>query len=1022
VKLSGTPSFTLFNARNANTDAGYTSIALSGSAIRVQGYSTIYRQTSLVLRDYSAWCHIVVSIDTTQSNGSDRIKLYVNGVIASSFSTSNDPAQNADLQVSNTSQHRIGDDQGASYFDGYLADIHFIDGQALDPTSFGEFSATTGVWVPKAYTGTYGTNGFHLEFADNSAATATTLGKDTSGNNNNWTPNNLTVALSNSITFPNSGSPTAVDYLVIGGGGGGGGFAYAGGGGAGGYLTGSTAVTAGAAYVVTVGAGGSGGVSTQDGFNGSNSVFGALTAIGGGGGGGFNAGRDGKNGGSGGGSNYQSNSPGLGTAGQGNNGGSGFNGGGGGGGGAGAAGSGSSGLNGGAGGAGLSSSITGTAVTRAGGGGGGAIDPSGASGAAGSGGGGIGGNGSGSVDGGNGVANTGGGGGGAAYLGSKNGGNGGSGVVIIRYPDTFADLGTIGGGLTYTRTTTGGYKIYTFTASSTAVPEAGIDSLVDVPVNGSEVDTGAGGQVRGNYCTWNPLEKDATTVLSNGNLNAASIPNAAWLGATFAAASGKWYYEITTVTGQFLMLGVADYAVAQNSKKEYTNTGTYYYYGNNGQLRVNGVNTAFPDSGTYAFANNDVIGVAFDCDAGTVNFYRNGSKVGGASNSITGLSGKLLGPALSAASGSQECIINAGQRPFAYTAPSGFKALNTANLPAPVVTKPSTVMDVALYTGNGSTQTISGLGFSPDLVWIKSRSGAYTHTVADTVRGIGSLGAYLRLFTNSTSAEQDDAYDVTSISSTGFTLANGDYANRSATTYAAWCWDAGSSTVTNTQGSITASLRANTSSGFSVVSFTSPSSGTFTVGHGLGVAPSLIILKDRGQSGSWSVYHSAVTSKDEYLLLNSTAAKGTSSNYWGTAAPTSTVFGANAGVSVQVSDPCIAYCFTPVAGYSSAFSFTGNGSSDGPMVHLGFRPRLLIIKRTDAAYGWYMYDTARDAYNIAGKELLANSSDAEVSDSDIDILSNGFKPRRSSLAFNASGGTFIGYAWAESPFQYARAR
>jgi hypothetical protein len=136
------------------------------------------------------------------------------------------------------------------------------------------------------------------------------------------------------------------------------------------------------------------------------------------------------------------------------------------------------------------------------------------------------------------------------------------------------------------------------------------------------------------------------------------------------------------------------------------------------------------------------------------------------------------------------------------------------------------------------------------------------------------------------------------------------------------------------------------------------------------------------------------------------------------------VFGFGGGTtSVNTSSiNYVAYCFAPVSGYSSAFSYTGNGSSDGPFCFLGFRARFLIIKRTDAAYGWYMYDTARDTYNIAGKELLANASDAEVSDSDLDILSNGFKPRRSSLAFNASGGTFIGFAWAENPFQYARAR
>jgi hypothetical protein len=663
----------------------------------IGNYDYQLRVTSQVFRDTSAWYHILVACDTTQASAANRLKLYVNGTQVSDFTLQNDLGLNEDTGVSNAIPHYIGSISGTnSYFSGYLADIHFIDGQALTPSSFGEFSATTGVWVPKAYTGTYGTNGFQLKFEDNSSNTATTLGKDTSGNNNNWTPNNLTVALSNSITFPNSGSPTAVDYLVIGGGGGGGGFAYAGGGGAGGYLTGSTAVTAGAAYVVTVGAGGSGGVSTQDGFNGSNSVFGALTAIGGGGGGGFNAGKAGKNGGSGGGSNYQSNSPGLGTAGQGNNGGSGFSGGGGGGGGAGAAGSGSSGLNGGAGGAGLSSSITGTAVTRAGGGGGGAIDPSGASGAAGSGGGGIGGNGSGSVDGGNGVANTGGGGGGAAYLGSKNGGNGGSGVVIIRYPDTFADLGTIGGGLTYTRTTTGGYKIYTFTASSTAVPEAGIDSLVDVPTNGSEVDTGLGGQVRGNYCTFNPLSKTftGTITFSNGNLDVAESSGAyATIPGTIAISSGKFYWEITrtSTSAASIDCGVGLVLASASSLTTVYSNSNYTYRADGTKIIAGGGYTAYGAS----WATGDVIGVAADLNANTLTFYKNGVSQGAATTSLPAGVAFLPFCGDDSSATSMSWTANFGQRPFAYPL-SGFKALCTANLPAGTITTSGT------FTGNAN--------------------------------------------------------------------------------------------------------------------------------------------------------------------------------------------------------------------------------------------------------------------------------------------------------------------------------
>jgi hypothetical protein len=294
----------------------------------------------------------------------------------------------------------------------------------------------------------------------------------------------------------------------------------------------------------------------------------------------------------------------------------------------------------------------------------------------------------------------------------------------------------------------------------------------------------------------------------------------------------------------------------------------------------------------------------------------------------------------------------------------------------------------------------------------------------DTVRGLNyqlwsdlTTGGYTYDATSYVSS-------VTSTSSSGFVVDNSgsDQYNTSGETYVAWAWDAGTTTVSNTQGSITSQVRANPSAGFSVVTWTGTGSSA-TVGHGLGVAPSMVIAKRRDAAGwDWPVWHTKLTSGVYSLFINNTNAEASRSDIW-SSAPSSTVF--NFGNSGQVSGSggtYVCYAFSPVSGYSSAFSYTGNGSSDGPFCFLGFRARFLIIKRTDAAYGWYMYDTARDTYNIAGKELLANASDAEVSDSDIDILSNGFKPRRSSLAFNASGGTFIGYAWAENPFQYARAR
>jgi len=240
-----------------------------------------------------------------------------------------------------------------------------------------------------------------------------------------------------------------------------------------------------------------------------------------------------------------------------------------------------------------------------------------------------------------------------------------------------------------------------------------------------------------------------------------------------------------------------------------------------------------------------------------------------------------------------------------------------------------------------------------------------------------------------------------------------------------WAWDAGSSTVTNTQGSISSQVRANASAGFSIVTYTGNSTVGATVGHGLGVAPQLIIIKARNNvsGGFWQVYHQAI-GNTKYLELNSTSAAGTSSNRWNNTTPSSTVFTLGSDSDLNGSLNYVAYCFAPVAGYSSFGSYTGNGSADGNFVYTGFRPRWLMIKDTTGSTNyWWIYDTARDTYNASGLYLFANVSDAEQdyrSTYPIDILSNGFKVRNTLVSTNNS--VFVYAAFAESPFQYARAR
>jgi hypothetical protein len=438
----------------------YDEISFSSDTLYIQvsnnNVSAQAIQTTAVYRDPSAWYHIVVAVDTTQATAANRLKLYVNGTEVTAFSVDQRSSitQNQDTMFANNSVQRIGVDESTGYFDGYMANINFIDGQALTPTSFGEFNTTTGVWQPIEYQGTYGTNGFFLPM-NQEYATAT------------------------------------IDFLVIaGGGGGGGGDANdygAGGGGAGGYRTsagtsggGASAETAKTVllntnYTVTVGGGGSGGSgggsnNSTDGSPGSNSVFSTITSSGGGFGAKArgNTSSAGGSGGSGGGAGSRGSnaSGGSGTASQGYAGGDVVgaiaNNNGAGGGGAGAAGGSTATIYiGGAGGNGVASSITGSSVTRGGGGGAAALTTGGAGG---SGGGGAGATGT-SASGNPGTANTGGGGGGSGGGSGYNGGNGGSGVVILKYPSTVT-ISNPGGGLTYTTSTSGGFTVATFTAGT----------------------------------------------------------------------------------------------------------------------------------------------------------------------------------------------------------------------------------------------------------------------------------------------------------------------------------------------------------------------------------------------------------------------------------------------------------------------------------------------------------------------------------------------------------------------------
>jgi hypothetical protein len=706
--------------------------------------------TAAVFRDPSAWYHIQLVSDTDNATPANRIRVYVNGV---SQSLSGDTVSSGEQwDINTTIQHRIGSfsDGGgfASYLDGYLADIHFIDGQALDPSSFTTTDLTTGQLLPVAYTGSYGTNGFKLDFSSN--ATTAALGTDTSGNSNTWTVNNFSV-----------------------------------------------------------------------------------------------------------------------TAGVNN------------------------------------------------------------------------------------------------------------------------------------------------------------DSLTDTPTSYG-TDTGVGGEVRGNYATWNPLYANGT--LSNGNLDVSTTTTNSTTGTIFAS-SGKWYWETTVTTSNFNRIGIVNLAGAGQNLGGTANSWAILH---DGQVYTNSSTAAYGPS----YGVNDLISIALDIDAGKIWYGKNGTWMAsgnpatGANPSQTFTAGQTMAPAVASGSGTCAYVLNAGQRAFAYTAPSGFKALVDTNLPAPVVAKPNTVMDAVLWTGNNTARTISGLNFSPDLVWIKNRSTAQSHTLYDTIRG-----ATKALIPNGTDSELTLTNFLTAFTSDGFSIGTDNNPNGSGNGVVGWTWDAGTSTVTNTAGSITSQVRANPSAGFSVVTYTGSGSTASTVGHGLGVTPGMVILKNRTGTGyQWRVWHSYFgVSGTKTLLLSDTSGEITGSTDGYITGLTSTVFGFGGGTtSVNASSiDYVAYCWAPVSGYSSFGSYVGNGSSsDGPFVYTGHKSRWLMIKKSSNAGSWIIWDSVRDTYNYFQYKLGANLASSENDPGTIgytyqetlDSCSNGFKIRSTSQFTNTSGETYIFASFAENPFQYARAR
>ena len=375
--------------------------------------------------------------------------------------------------------------------------------------------------------------------------------------------------------------------------------------------------------------------------------------------------------------------------------------------------------------------------------------------------------------------------------------------------------------------------------------------------------------------------------------------------------------------------------------------------------------------------------------------------------------------ASSASNPSEFLHINFGQRSFLHRpgALNNSNNLQTNNLPEPTIKNGKEHFEAVIYTGNNSSsgQAITGLEFAPDFVWIKARTLADNHSLQNTITGVNSV-----LRSNFSNDESTTAA-LSSFDSNGFTLNGNDPAWNGSQDYVAWCWKAGGTAVSNTDGTITSSVSANTDAGFSIVSYTGNNTNNATVGHGLSSPPEWILFKTRSIADNWRVYHASVGATKAFQLDNSSGSNGTlaafQDDFLSDTVPNSTTITLGNTSNVNGTGTQIAYCWHSVEGFSKFGSYEGNNNSDGTFVYLGFKPSLIIFKNADAAGSWVMYDTARNEHNPCDKRLTANTSNStgQSASMHVDFLSNGFKHRNSDQDLNTSH-TFVYMAWAENPF------
>jgi len=565
------------------------------------------------------------------------------------------------------------------------------------------------------------------------------------------------------------------------------------------------------------------------------------------------------------------------------------------------------------------------------------------------------------------------------------------------------------------------------------------DQVLDSPTN--------------NFATLNPLAKSMTSNLwtwAEGNLKASGSASTTGNNlATIGVSSGKWYWEVLypSPSGTPMKWQAGVYLVTSTGSNDKA------CYVRPGATTPNiTIDSGFPSSdssqsGSLAtFSGGDILGIALDLDGSSLQFYHNGSTYGTAISlnstdveftagigdySTTGNADPVFYLNFgqdSSFAGSKTAQGNTdgnGKGDFYYSPPSGYLALCSDNLSDPSIADPTVHFNSLAFTGTGSTtKNVTGVGFQPDLVWLKTRVNAASHALFDSVRGTNKV-----INSNTTNAEASDSgAGFSAFDSDGFTVIEQVSAAGTINDSAgmiSWNWKAGGTAVSNTDGTITSSVSANTDAGFSIVSYTGNGTNGATVGHGLSQNPNLAIVKKRESNGadgvrSWIVSGDEVSNWTYLLSLNQTAAS------WANAAissPTSSTLTLSTEQAANYSgDTYIMYCFHSVDGYSKVGSYTGNGNADGTFIYTGFRPAFVIYKSI-GVQSWYMLDSGRSSYNVADDYLEANNSNQEYSGAaQTDFVSNGLKIRTSAGGINNSSVTFIYLAFAESPFKTSNAR